>query len=105
MESTTKALAELAANVDPHVEWAKQRAHLLEVLAIEDDALVQDVLLDRAYALDELIASTPAHTPLGIAEQVRLAVEARDAHGALSKADVTGLRNAVAALETMARGA
>ena len=90
---------------DPHIEWAKQRRHLQDVMEIEDDEIVQDALYAHFRVLAEKIANTPAQSPLGIIEQVRLALGAEDAHSAMSKAEVMGLRSAVAALEALAKGA
>src|SRR6476661_8442966 len=72
------AMAE--GETDPHLAWERQAAVLRgqaraqDAFQADDEEAEFDTLVDRIWALEDRIASTPASTAAGIATQIRLAI-------------------------------
>lgn len=87
------------AMVDPHLGWAEQIAQLrtLYRATMTDDE--SDVIYEAIVALETKISTTLAHTPLGIAEQIKLAIQCEDEGSTLTDEAVEALRQAVVSLQ------
>jgi hypothetical protein len=88
-----------AGTVDPHVAWAEQIARLRALYRADMTDAESDVLYERILALEERISTTLARTPLGIAEQIKLAIACEDEGSTLTDEAVAALRQAVVSLQ------
>ena len=98
-----------AGEVDPHLAWEREATALRKQArapgafqADEHEAEV-DALVDRIWALEDRIASTPASTAAGIATQVRLAIVGIEE--GFGDTEEQALRSAAVALGHLARRA
>jgi len=88
---------------DKHVELRSEIDRLrAEMREASDEARYADLCREIDRKLEEL-ATLPATSPFGAAEQVRLAIECRDGGSTLGEVEETALYNAYAALRRMAR--
>ena len=93
---------------DPHPAWASKAAALRAQLAKAETSGLSDdesePLYDALHVLEELIASTPAATPVGIATQVHMALacEKDGSMSMLGDVELTALRQAIASLDRLA---
>jgi hypothetical protein len=95
--------------LDPHPAWASEAAALRARLAEAETSGLSDdewePVYDALHVLEELIAGTPAATPVGIAIQVRMALacEKDGAVSMLGDVELTALRQAIASLDQLNR--
>lgn len=105
---TAAAAARLAVagETDPHIEWWRQSIVIRDRINAEDHTdAVCDALGDKMYALDDLIAETPAQTLAGVCAQLSLAHYCAETwEGDRNEPVEMALRNAVATLERLAGG-
>ena len=103
------APAMAAGEVDPHLAWEREAAVLRAQARAPgaskavDQEQAYDALVDRIWALEDRIASTPASTAAGIATQVRLAIVGIEE--GFGDTEEQALRSAAAALGRLARRA
>lgn len=88
-----------SAHTDPHLAWAREAAELARQLREQPD---RADLFERLCSLRDKIAQTPATTPAGIAEQVRLAVVCDQEGSTLEECEITAMEGALASLERLA---
>jgi hypothetical protein len=84
--------------------WERELSRLRAGYARWLDDEATSVLYDRIVEVEASIAHTSATTPAGLAAQIRAVIGASDEGSTLSDSALVGLRNAVAALERLARG-
>ena len=91
---------------DPHVAWARELDALRAYLNGPDHPPVETLAKlpewTRFEELERLIGETPAATPVGAAEQVRLAIRCTNEGSTLGDCERAGLDNALATLERLA---
>jgi hypothetical protein len=93
---------------DPHPTWASEAAALRAQLAKAETSGLSDdewePIYDALHVLEELIASTPAATLVGIAIQVHMALacEKDGAMSMLGDVERMALRQAIASLDRLA---
>lgn len=99
------APAMAARDVDPHIEWWR-RSRELEVRANADDLdeAASGAIAAEGYALEELIAATPARTMDGVMCQLRLVHFYTGIGQPASGCDEIAMANAIATLERLADG-
>lgn len=103
-----------SAATDPHVAWGRRWREISRRLIAEDLNDEEEPgasLWDERDRIENLVAATPARTPEGVREQVRLALDcAKDPSldpPPLKERDIEerALRNALATLDRMAEEA
>ena len=66
-----------------------------------EDKAMWEQLYNQMWMLRESIAETPAKTPVGVIEQIALAIEMHEGGSTLSDTEVKALRTAIASLQRM----
>ena len=87
--------------VDPHIGWAEQIAQLRTLYRSDMTDAESDIIYEAVLALETQISTTLARTPLGIAEQIKLAIACNDEGSILTDEAVEALRLAVSGLQQL----
>lgn len=88
------------AEQDPHLAWAAEIARLEQLPEADDEAFA--VTCDLICALQDRLASTPAHTLAGVEVQLRHVLDCHRDGSQLGSGEEQALENALATIKQLA---
>jgi hypothetical protein len=100
--AVSAAARALAADPDPHVEWAERLQELVQPERADGLAeAAYEALMDEVFALRDRISETPAQGLSGVIAQLWSTIGAIEGGYSLGECELVALRNALATLKRL----